>query len=67
MTTSERDKFLQSVERQAILLGHELGPWEKDNFGFHATCSRCGVVVNVKATLKISDLSESQCEGKRES
>ena len=64
MTT--RDKFLLSVERQAILLGHSLGSWEKDNWGFHAKCATCGVVVNAKAGLKLSDLSEEVCKGKQE-
>jgi hypothetical protein len=62
MTT--RDKFLQSVERKAILLGHTLGPWEKDKFGSHATCQTCGVKVNAKTGLKLSDLSEEMCKGK---
>ena len=61
MTTSDRDKFLQSVERKAILLGHRLGPWEKDS-GFHAKCLTCGAVVNVKVGLRISDLSDEACK-----
>ncbi len=60
------DKFLTSVERTAILLGHRLGPWEKDNFGFHAKCTLCGVVVNAKVGLKLSDLSDEPCKGKQE-
>jgi len=59
------DKFLLSVERQAILLGHELGPWNKDSFGFHAKCAKCGVTVNAKAGLKLSDLSDEMCKGKQ--
>ena len=63
MTT--RDKFLLSVERKAILLGHILSPWEKDNWGFHTKCTACGVVVNVKVGLKVSDLSDEMCKGKQ--
>lgn len=63
MTTSDRDKFLQSVERQMILLGHKPSEWKKDG-AYSCCCTLCGLVVTAKVGLKISDLPEAQCQGK---
>ncbi len=63
---TERNKFLATVERTAILLGHKLDPWTKDNFGFHTKCVNCGATINAKVGLKLTSLTDEMCKGKPE-
>lgn len=61
---SERDKVLEGVHRQMILLGHSPSEWKRDG-AYSCRCTTCGLVVTAKVGLRISDLPESPCEGKK--
>lgn len=45
-----------------LLLGHNPGTWKK-NHTYWCRCRSCGLKVNVKIGLKISDLPETECPG----
>ncbi len=67
MKISARDKLLKATETTATLLGHELEPWQRDAFGYFTKCTRCGIEVRTKISLKLTTLTANECTGKRES
>lgn len=60
------NKFLATVEKTALLLGHELENWQRDSFGYFTNCALCGTTIRVKVGLKLTSLTDELCKGKPE-
>lgn len=63
-----RDGMIAAIERVATENGHQLYPWIKNRWGFHAHCAKCGAFVGITVSRKAQREGERltiPCEGRQ--